>query len=173
MPYVRVGQGPVILGRGGVFNRPDAKGAALSAAAPALAVLVGNLLIALSGVGQADAAYDRVSFSPPGWVVGLVWLAIYPMWGMARWHAWQAGADGRRASRWVIALMAWGLAYPVMTALTGVVGSAVLNVVSLAFAVTVTAVVARQTTRGGAWMVPSVVWLAFASILGVAAVGYA
>ena len=53
------------------------------------------------------------------------------------------------------------------------VGSAVLNVLSLAFAVATLLAVARQSTRAGAWMVPSVLWLAFASVLGVAAIAYA
>jgi len=152
------------------FNRADRVGVLLSASVPLLAAVVANLLIYLSGWTQEDQAYDAVAFSPPGWVVGVIWMVIFPMWGHARWKAHQAGPDGRRESWWPVALIFWALAYPVAVVFLDTLGSAWANVASLAFAAVVFWRLSTASKPAAWWIVPSLAWLTFASFLGFAAV---
>ena len=62
------------------WNRNDGRGFWLSVLGPLVAVLIINASMALFGWNEADPAYDAVPFNPPGWLVGFVWLIIYPMW---------------------------------------------------------------------------------------------
>lgn len=155
---------------GNPFNRPDKVGVALSAIVPMLAALIANGLIYATGWVNEDQAYDAVSFSPPGWVVGTIWLIIFPMWGYARWKAYQAGTTGREQSWWAVALIFWSLAYPVAVVFLDTVGSAWANVASLAFAALVAWRLSTVSKPAAGWIVPSLVWLTFASVLGFAAV---
>ena len=152
------------------FNKPDRLGVLLSAAVPLLAALGANLLIWATGWSQQDQAYDAVAFSPPGWVVGVIWMVIFPMWGYARWRAWQSGPDGRRESWWAVALIFWALAYPIAVLFLDTVGGAWANLASLAFAAFVCWRLWTVSRGAAGWVVPSLVWLTFASVLGFAAV---
>lgn len=152
------------------FNRPDKVGVALSAVVPMLAALVANGLIYATGWTREDQAYDAVSFSPPGWVVGTIWMIIFPMWGYARWKAYQAGTTGRQESWWAVALIFWALAYPLAVVFLDTLGSALANVASLLFAALVCWRLSIASRPAAGWVVPSLVWLSFASVLGFAAV---
>jgi tryptophan-rich sensory protein len=152
------------------MNRPDRVGVALSIIIPVVLVGLANLLAYATGWGEEDPAYAAVAFAPPGWVVGAVWMVIFPMWGYARWRAFQAGTSGRRESWWAAALIAWSLSYPIVVLFLDTTGSAAANVFSLALA----AVVARRlwtvSKVAAGWVLPSLAWLGFASFYGFAAV---
>lgn len=152
------------------FNRTDRVGVLLSVLVPLLAALIANGLIYATGWSQEDQAYDAVSFNPPGWVVGTIWLIIFPMWGYARWKTWQAGTTGREQSWWAVALIFWSLAYPVAVVFLDTMGSAWANVASLLFAAFVCWRLSTASKAGAGWIVPSLIWLTFASVLGFAAV---
>ena len=155
------------------WNRNDRTGLAWSALGPALAALIANGLYYATGFVAGDPAYDAVAFSPPGWLVGLVWLLIYPMWGAARWFARQTGLAGRRNSRWIVVLMAYGLLYPLITTFVDTTGSVIANIVGLALALAA-AWFARQVSRRAFWLIaPSLVWLGFATAWGFAALTHA
>lgn len=152
------------------MNRPDRRGALLSALTPMVLAGLANLIIYATGWGAEDPAYDAVSFAPPGWVVGTIWLAIFPMWGYARWRAFQAGTSGRDESWWAVALVAWALAYPIVVTFLDTAGSAWSNVFSLALAAVTAWRLSTVSKPAAAWVLPSLAWLTFASILGFAAV---
>lgn len=156
------------------WNRNDRTGFLISTIGPAVIVILANILYAWAGFNESDPAYEAVSFNPPGWVIGLVWVIIYPMWGAARWYARQTGLAGRRRSRWIIALMAWGLLYPIATwAIESTAFSAGANVFSLLLAF-VTAWQVHGVTKRGFWLIaPSLAWLSFATLLGFAALSNA
>ncbi len=152
------------------MNRSDKLGLALSAAIPVGLAGLANLIILATGWGAEDPAYDAVSFSPPGWVIGVIWLAIFPMWGVARWKAYQAGTTGRTESWWAAALISWALAYPIVTAFVDTQASAWLNLFSLGLAVVTAWRLSTVSKTAAAWVLPSLAWLSFASVLGFAAV---
>ena len=150
------------------WNSADWTGALWSAACPLAATLIGNGLIFTFGV-MNDPSYAALPFAPPGWVVGLVWSLLYPLWGLARWRAWTAGPEGPAAAWWVVALIIWGLLYPVGALFWTTPASAVANVASLALAAVVAWRVVRVSRGAALLMAPSLVWLCFASYLGWAA----
>ena len=151
------------------MNRPDRIGAVLSAAIPVGLAGLANLIILATGWGAEDPAYDAVWFSPPGWVVGTIWLLIFPMWGYARWKAFQAGTTGRAESWWAAALISWALAYPIVVTFLDTTGSAWANVFSLGLAAITAWRLSTVSVAAAAWIVPSLFWLSFASVLGYAA----
>ena len=149
-------------------HRARRRDAFLSALIPLLAVVFGNGMIFATGFDGGDDAFESLALAPPSWFVALMWIVIFPMWGLARWHASRNGRRGRRESWWVVALILWALAYPLLTNFQ-IVLSAWANLFSL-----VLALVAfwRMTTvsRRAAWLVaPSILWIAFATVLGVMA----
>lgn len=151
------------------WNLPSPTGLALSAAFPMAGALLANGLIFLTGWdgGTGQGAYESLAFDPPGWLVGLVWVIIFPMWGAARWTSRQTGSTaGVRAAVWITVLILWGLAYPLMVLAGGVAWSATLNTASLLLALYATVMAGRASRRAGAWMAPSLAWLAFATFLG-------
>lgn len=152
------------------MDRADRVGMLWSILTPLVLAILANLAIFLTGWSREDPAYDAVSFSPPGWVVGTIWLIIFPMWGYARWKAYQAGPVGRRESWWAVALIAWALAYPIVVVFLDTTGSAWMNVASLALAAVTAWRLSMVSKTAAAWVVPSLAWLTFASLLGFAAV---
>ncbi len=152
-----------------LWNRPGPLGALLSALVPLLAVVVENGLIASAGWAAQDPAFAAVSFAPPGWLVGAVWCVIYPMWGLARWRSHLSGEAGRRAAWWVVGLMAWGLAYPIVTGGFQVVPSAIGNALTLLLALVTAWRVGSSSGLAAALTVPSIAWIIFANFLGMVA----
>jgi tryptophan-rich sensory protein len=155
------------------WNRNDSTGFWLSVMLPLVAVLIGNAIIFATGSGSDEPAYDQVPWAPPGWVIGLIWLVIYPMWGAARWYARQTGLAGVRTSRWVLTLIAWGLVYPIVTSTPNLPVSVLANAASLLLAI-VTAWQVRRVSKRAFWLIaPSTLWLGFANALGWAALSAA
>ena len=134
--------------------------------------MVGNGLIFATGSEGADPAFESLELAPPGWLVGLVWVAIYPMWGLARWYAARSGRAGRRESWWVVALMAWGLLYPLVTRFD-TMPSAWANLASLALVSVTLWRVWTVSRKGAALIIPSVGWIAYATLLGFMALARA
>ena len=150
------------------WNSVDWTGAVWSGVIPLAATVVENGLIFTFGT-MADPNYAAVPFAPPGWVVGMVWTVIYPTWGLARWRAWTSGPDGQREAWWAVALIVWGLLYPVGGLFWTTEVSALANLASLVLAAVVTWRVARVSRAAALWMAPSLAWLAFATYFGYAA----
>ena len=151
-----------------VWDKPNGLGLALSMVIPLVAVVAGNgILFAVGDVENAD--YAAVPWNPPGWLIGAIWCVIYPLWGAARWKT--ATADDPRAARswWPVALIVWGLMYPVVTAYVGTLGSVMANGFSLGLAV-VAALMVRPVSKVAFWLIaPSLVWLVIANVLGLQA----
>lgn len=151
------------------WNRPTRAARLLSMGVPLLLVLLGNGLLFATGVRGDAGGIDSLPFAPPGWFIGLMWVLIFPMWGLARWRVWQAGAVGRRAARWVVALMAWSLAYPALTLGFDAGLSAAANVASLVLVLLTLRRVQRANRAAAVWLYLSVAWIGFATLLGLMA----
>jgi tryptophan-rich sensory protein len=98
---------------------------------------------------------------------------IYPKWGFARWRAVQDGDAAAKRSWWIVALMIFGLAYPIATGGFDIVLSAWLNIASLLLVLAAFVRVRQKSPVASRWLIPSILWMAFASYLGLAAVSNA
>jgi tryptophan-rich sensory protein len=156
-----------------LFDRADGWGAAANLGAALALVAAANAAIFATGAGAADPAYLALSFAPPGWLVATVWMVIFAFWALARWRAVQHGEAGRDAGWWVVALIVSALLYPLSSCNFELRAGAVQNAATLAFVLFVAWRLAR-VSRGAAWlMLPSVLWVMFANLLGWAALAQA
>lgn len=151
-----------------VWDRPNRAGLALSMIIPLVAVIVGNSLVLTLGA-EENADYQAVPWNPPGWLIGAIWCVIYPLWGAARWKTATAADPRSNRSWWPVALIVWGLCYPVVTAFVDTLGSAIANGFSLALALAAMLMV-WPVSRAAAYLIaPSIIWLMIANALGLQA----
>ncbi len=155
-----------------IFNQDKLSAALLSALTPLVLVLIANALIFATGWMDQTSAFERLSFAPPGWFVGLMWTLIYPMWGLARWRVGRKEtAAGGKASLTLIWLMIWGFLYTLITGPTGPEVSAICNVLSLIFALGAFVSAWPADKIAGYLILPSIGWITFANVLGFLALG--
>ena len=117
------------------------------------------------------ASLVKPSWSPPAWVFGPVWTALYLMMAVAAWLVWRQ--DGWRAQRAPLSLYLLQLALnalwtPVFFGLRSP-GLALVVIVSLGAAIVLTGRAFRPVSRIASWLlVPYLVWVVFAAALNFA-----
>ena len=114
------------------------------------------------------ASLVKPSWSPPAWVFGPVWTALYLMMAVAAWLVWRQ--DGWRAQRAPLSLYLLQLAFnalwtPVFFGLRSP-GLALVVIVSLGAAIVLTGRAFRPVSRVASWLlVPYLAWVVFAAAL--------
>ena len=114
------------------------------------------------------ASLAKPSWSPPAWVFGPVWTALYLMIAVAAWLVWRQG--GWRAQRAPLSLYLLQLALnalwtPVFFGLRSP-GLALVVIVSLGAAIVLTGRAFRPVSRVASWLlVPYLAWVVFAAAL--------
>ena len=114
------------------------------------------------------ASLAKPSWSPPAWVFGPVWTALYLMMAVAAWLVWRQG--GWRAQRAPLSLYLLQLALnalwtPVFFGLRSP-GLALVVIVSLGAAIVLTGRAFRPVSRVASWLlIPYLVWVVFAAAL--------
>ena len=114
------------------------------------------------------ASLVKPSWSPPAWVFGPVWTALYLMMAVAAWLVWRQG--GWRAQRAPLSLYLLQLALnalwtPVFFGLRSP-GLALVVIVSLGAAIVLTGRAFRPVSRVASWLlVPYLAWVVFAAAL--------
>ncbi|MFH5877396.1 TspO/MBR family protein [Arthrobacter sp. NA-172] len=143
---------------------------AVSFAASAL----GSLAIVGNASGWYAAAY-KAPWTPPGWVFGSVWTALYAAMAVAAWLVWrQRSAPTRGAMSAYAVQMLLNLAWaPTFFGMYPIWGSAALwlgLVVIAALAVAVAATVVRFgpiSMTAGLLMLPYLSWIVFSGSLNL------
>jgi len=124
-----------------------------------------------SAFGTTGAWYDSLrkpSFTPPGWLFGPVWSALYTLMGISAWLVW-------RAAGWSRARVALGLffgqlvlnaAWSVLFFGLHLVGGAFVDILLLWAAIAATALTfARHSKPAAFLMLPYLAWVLFAAVL--------
>lgn len=133
--------------------------------------------IAVSGIGGAITAtsvstwyqaLEKPSFNPPDWVFAPVWTALYVMMAIAGWRVWRRP---RIAARWT-ALTVFGvqlalnLTWSLLFFGLQRIDLALAEIVILLLAIGVNTVVFWRIDRlAGAFFVPYLLWVAYATAL--------
>lgn len=136
-----------------------------------LVLLLGIGVGRLSGAGESNRWYELLAkpdITPPGWIFGLAWTAIYILLGLA--FAIILHARRARGRRIAIALfvlqllmnLAW---QPIFFVAHDVKAALWLIVALAAVATVVTILFARIRLGAGLLMLPYVAWLLFATLL--------
>ena len=119
-------------------------------------------------VGTWYQQIRKPSFSPPDWVFGPVWTALYTMMAVAAWLVWRRG--GFAAQRRPLALFLLQLALnatwtPLFFGLKQP-GWAFTEIVLLWLAIAATFIAFRPVNRVAAWLLaPYLAWVSFAAAL--------
>ena len=148
---------------------------------------VAGLLVALvatfaaAGLGSAFtsrsvsdwyAALARPAWTPPGWVFGPVWTALYVLMAVAAWLVWrQAGdwAGARAALGLYVVQLVLNAAWPGLFFGLRMPGAAFAELVVLWAAILATLVAFRRLSpTAGALMAPYLAWCTFAAALNLA-----
>ncbi len=166
-------------------NQPEGAGwkRGLGAQAVALiAFLAASALVAWLGafatVANVNGWYvdaDKAPWSPPNWLFGPVWTALYTAMAVAAWLVWRSGSPESRP-----ALVTYGIQLalnllwtPTFFSLYPVIGTAALwlafaIILALILAVTVTVVRFGPISRvAGLLLLPYITWIVFASSLNL------
>ena len=118
---------------------------------------------------------DKAPWSPPNWLFGPVWTALYTAMAVAAWLVWRRGSPESRP-----ALVTYGIQLflnllwtPIFFALYPLIGTAALwlafaVILALVAAVTVTVVRFGPISRwAGLLLLPYITWIVFASSLNL------
>jgi tryptophan-rich sensory protein len=149
----------------GVFNRNDGLGAVANVVGAVALASVVNALHRRLRPERAGPDAARPAFTPPGWVIGAVWVALFALMGLARWSAVAAGSAGRSRSAWVLALIVLCVSYPFYTSGFDLLPSMIGNLVTLVAAVFVAWKLVPVSRRAAVLIVPVIAWISFACVL--------
>ncbi|EFV13525.1 TspO/MBR family protein [Segniliparus rugosus] len=147
------------------LSAKDARGLGVSLGLTAAVAAVGSA--ASVSTREDYQELSRPSWSPPGWVFGPAWTALYAMMGTAAWRVWRGGPEGRKEP------LAW---YGVQLALNALWsplffgarkrGAALADIGALWLAINRTGMLFwRRDRTAGALLVPYLAWVSFASAL--------
>ncbi|MDQ1621913.1 MAG: translocator protein [Actinomycetota bacterium] len=142
--------------------------------AAALVAALGSL-VTLNNVNGWYASADKAPWTPPNWVFGPVWTALYLAMAVAAWLVWRREAvRSRQALTAYWAQLGLNLLWtPVFFGLYPVMGATALwlafgIIVALAVAVAVTVLLFGPISRAaGLLMLPYLSWVVFASSLNL------
>jgi tryptophan-rich sensory protein len=145
-----------------------------------VAVVFVAVCFAASGIGQlfgragTGAWYrelQKPSYTPPGWLFGPVWTALYIAMGLAAWLVWRR--RGFRAAAVPLGLFALQLALnaawtPLFFGLQRPF-VAFVDIVALWVAIVLTAWCFFRASPAAGWlMMPYLAWVSFAAVLNAA-----
>ena len=107
--------------------------------------------------------------NPPGWIFGPVWTALYLLMGVAAYLIWMKGWENKEVKA---ALGVFGIQLMLNAAWSVIFfglqspGAALIEIVSLWFAVIATIIAFSKISRQAVWLLaPYIIWVTFAAYL--------
>lgn len=118
--------------------------------------------------GEWYAALDKPFFTPPAWIFGPVWTALYLMMSVAAWLVWRrTGWRARPVGLWFAQILLNALWTPLFFGLHWL-GVALIEMAALWLLVLLTLLAFRPVSRPAAWlMAPYLAWVSFAWFLNL------
>lgn len=150
------------------WNDRTTKGLVLNITIALAVVFLTNSLIFIYNPAEMASDSVKYRFTPPGWVIGLVWTSLFAGLGVARWLVIQNHSPQVKNSTWVFALLLFCAAYPLYTlGLRSLVMGLIGNAATCIFALWVANRI-RRNSLTAAFLVSTVgAWVTFASLLVV------
>jgi tryptophan-rich sensory protein len=140
-----------------------------------LALCVGGGV--LSGLGSAggDSTWyrqlERPSWTPPSWLFGPVWTALYTLMAVAAWRIWRRGgwAHNATALRLFLLQLAANFAWTPLFFTAHLMTVALLDLVALWIILVATIALFARRDRIAPWLLaPYLAWVTFAGALNAA-----
>lgn len=151
------------------LNRDDRQALVLNLAIPLILGLLVNGSVLW--IGRNDPVNAVPWFAPPGWLAAIVWVCLLALLGAARWSLNSYTIIGVSMARTVVTLLIVAcLLWPVysLPAINPTIRMSA-NAVNLVIAVLAITVVRQRTGEAAALIMPTIVWLAFTTLVAVAA----
>ncbi len=115
------------------------------------------------------ASLTKPPLTPPGWVFGPVWFALYALMGVAVYRVWEKGPHHRRvrAALWAFAAqLVLNMLWPLFFFAAQNPLSGLIEIVVLCGAIVLTISLFARISRPAAWLlVPYLGWVTFAAYL--------
>ena len=128
-------------------------------------------LITTSSVGTWYQTLSKPVWTPPDWVFGPVWTALYFMMALAGWLVWRGGAwaNARAALYWFAIQLVLNVGWSVLFFGLRSPGLAFLEILPLWLSIAVmTVLFHRRSTTAANLVAPYFLWTAFAAVLNFA-----
>lgn len=124
--------------------------------------------LAIGGLTVTGGWYDSLAkpaFSPPSWVFGPVWTAIYILIAIAGWRTWERDRTGWPMKAWWVQMALNFLWTPVYFG-AHQIGGALVVILALLAAILAFIAATWRPDRVSAWLfAPYAAWVAFATAL--------
>ena len=144
--------------------------------------LVASLLLplglgAIAGMFTAKAvpewyaSLNRPSFSPPNWLFGPVWTALYILMGISFFLIWKtdAGKDRNLAILVFLMQLLLNFGWSFIFFYFKMIGAALLEIIVLWISIIILLILFYRVRPLTAWMnIPYAIWVTFAAILNAA-----
>jgi tryptophan-rich sensory protein len=114
------------------------------------------------------AGLIKPSWTPPNWIFGPVWFALYLMMALAAWLVWRQGglASAARPITLFVLQLALNTTWSILFFGLKMPGLAFGEIVILWFAILATVIAfLRSTALAGYLLLPYLIWVAFAAVL--------
>jgi tryptophan-rich sensory protein len=126
-----------------------------------------------TSMGQPEwyGSLNKPGWTPPSWLFGPVWTALYAAMAVAAWLVWKEAGfpDARAALTLFFIQLALNLAWSGIFFALRSPGWALLDIAALWVAILATALLFfRHSTWAGALMVPYLLWVTYAAALNAA-----
>lgn len=135
-----------------------------------ITLAINGLVFGLGWAGASPDAARHNGLLPPGWAVGAVWLVLLVLATVAYW--WLASADEPDAGQlapWVIALIAFCLAYPFYTfGFRSITMEISGDVLTIAAAALLASRALRWSRLAAGLIFPIVIWVSYATFATIA-----
>ncbi len=123
---------------------------------------------ALNMPGEWYVALKKPSWTPPNWLFGPVWTAIYLMIATAGWMVWKCGDRGKPLLFWALNL-AFNAAWSFLFFGRQAIGLALTDIVLVWLTIVAFMVSAWPTSRTATYLfLPYLIWVSFATALNFA-----
>lgn len=147
------------------WNRKTTKGLITNLAIALILVLLANGVIFTVFPQNADSSSPGL-LSPPGWLVGTVWVLLFAAMGVARWLVLDREKRPISNSTWVFLLLLFCLAYPAYTLGLKSLTIGLIGNIATIFAAGWVGLRIYRASRVAAGLISAVVaWLVFATFV--------
>jgi translocator protein len=125
------------------------------------------------GPGEWYAQLNKPDWTPPGWVISIIWTVLYTFMGIAAWLVWRS-AEGYEAgighARWALGLFFVQLVVnavwtPVFFGLQSLSGAFVVLVILWILVLATMLLFFRHCRGAGILFIPYLAWVTFAGVL--------
>ena len=125
-------------------------------------------LVTLPAIPGWYAALDKPAWTPPNWLFGPVWTALYVMMAVSAWLVWRRAGVGPALGAFFVQL-AFNAAWSPLFFGMHLIGLALIDIVLLWLALAAALALAWRVHRAaGALLVPYLVWVSYATALNFA-----